>query len=173
MFKIVSLIAMTALLANCSKGNSGGSTVTTVGTYQMVNNICYQNLNGVMTQVAPNLCSNSGSYQMMNGVCYQLVNGQYVQQSNTALCSTSANSYQFLNGICYQVVNGQYIQQPNTTLCSSTSTTQLCNGYYTDGSRMALCTEGASGISYSGTTLVMDCSGYTLYNQQGQIVRCQ
>ncbi|MBV2169472.1 MAG: hypothetical protein KUL82_12270 [Bdellovibrio sp.] len=133
-FKVIALVTMTLGLANCSKDN-GNSTVTTSG-YQMINNLCYQNINGALTQVNTSLCSNvNGSYQMINNLCYQVVNGQYIQQANTQMCM-------------YNNYNNGY-------------TTQVCNGPHTDGSQWVNC----------GTQF--NCSGYTLYNQSGQIVRCQ
>lgn len=174
-FKALSLVALTLFLANCSKNNSSGT--TTVGTYQYINGICYQNVNGQLIQQSNTaLCNSAGQYQLINGICYQNVNGQLIQQSNTALCTSSTGSYQYINGICYQNVNGQLIQQPNTALCSTAGVGgQVCSGMYTDGMRWAQCTPtmAAGQYSYSGNVIVMNCSGYTLYNQSGQIVRCQ
>ncbi|MEK2644724.1 hypothetical protein [Bdellovibrio sp. BCCA] len=163
-FKALSLVAMTLLLANCSKDNKSS---TTVGTYQLVGNICYQNVNGQLIQQSnTSLCyNNGGSYVMQNGICYQNVNGQLIQQANTSLCTSSTGSYQYINGICYQNVNGQLIQQANTSLCSTYNNggyqTMVCSGYYYDSIRWWNCGVEAN------------CSGYTLMNQQGQIVRCQ
>lgn len=136
--KIVGLISMTMMLVNCAKdkGNSTQTVTPTVPTYQMVGNLCYQNVNGVLQQVANTaLCTQgAGTYQMINNICYQLVNGQYVPQANTALCANSQNGV-------YQ--------------------SQVCSGPHTDGQQWVNC----------GTQ--MNCAGYTLYNQTGQIVRCQ
>lgn len=166
-FKMVALLSMTLLLANCSKNN--GSSSTTVGTYQMMNGICYQNVNGQLIQQSnTNLCYNNGAngYQMMNGICYQNVNGQLIQQSNTNLCYNNGGtgSYQLINGQCYQNINGQLTVAPNYSYCNGNNggyNTQVCNGPYTDGYQWVQC----------GTQF--NCSGYTLYNQSYQIVRCQ
>lgn len=136
-FKAIALLTMTLGLANCAK-NNGSNTTTTVGAYQLINNVCYQNTNGTLVQVAPNLCTTAGQYQMINNTCYQLVNGQYVPQANTSLCTMNNYGYN----------TGGY-------------STQVCNGSFTDGYQWVNC----------GTQF--NCSGYTLYNQQGQIVRCQ
>lgn len=167
-FKALSLVAMTLMLANCSKNNKSTPAAAPTA-YQMMNGTCYQNVNGQMvpqTNVA--LCSGTtaGQYIMVNGTCNQVVNGQYVPQANTSLCSTTSGQYTMMNGICYQVVNGQYIPQANTNVCmNSTNTggyqTMVCNGPHTDGMQWVQC----------GTQF--NCAGYTLYNQYGQIVRCQ
>lgn len=143
--KACALISMTLMLANCAKdkGNNTVATATT-GTYQMINNVCYQNINGTLQQVAnTSLCTTTGagSYQMINNTCYQLVNGQYVPQVDTNLC----------------MMNGYNNNGFNT----GGIVTQVCNGQYTDGMQWVSC----------GTQF--NCSGYTLYNQQGAIVRCQ
>ncbi|WP_295905960.1 hypothetical protein [uncultured Bdellovibrio sp.] len=166
-FKALSLVAITLLLANCSKDNKSS---TTVGAYQLVNGICYQNVNGQLVQQSNTaLCNNAGGYQLINGMCYQNVNGQLIQQANTSLCTSSTGSYQLVNGVCYQNINGQLIQQANTSLCYNNGgynnggyQTMVCTGAYTDGYQIAQC----------GTQF--NCSGYTLMNvQTGQIVRCQ
>lgn len=151
-FKVVSLVLMTIVLANCAK--SGGS--------------------------SNNNNANNG-YVWQNGQCYQNVNGQLIHQPNTNLCNTNngiGNGYVWQNGQCYQNVNGQMIYQQNTALCNNGSNGgnigQLCQGYYYDSTgRTALCTEGAVGITAQGNAIVLDCSGYTLYNQNSQIVTCQ
>lgn len=135
--KVVGLISMTLMLANCAKDKTT-ATVPTVGTYQMINNLCYQNVNGTMQQVANTaLCNQgAGSYVMSGNTCYQVVNGQYIPQANTYLCTNNTN------------MNGGYM-------------TQVCSGMYTDDRTWVNC-----GVQ-------MSCSGYTLRNQAGQIVRCQ
>lgn len=139
--KVVGLISMSLMLVNCAKdkgNNNAAPPTTTVGTYQMINNLCYQNVNGTLQQVAnTSLCTanGAGSYQMINNICYQLVNGQYVPQANAALCTNSGN-------------NGGVM-------------TQVCSGPHTDGVQWVTC----------GTQF--NCAGYTLYNQSGQVVRCQ
>ncbi len=136
--KIVGLISMTMMLVNCAKdkGNNTQTVTPTVPVYQMINNLCYQNVNGVLQQVA-----------------------------NTALCNQAAGTYQMINNICYQLVNGQYVPQANTALCANSqigvNQSQICSGPHTDGYQWVNC----------GTQ--MNCAGYTLYNQTGQIVRCQ
>lgn len=151
-FKVIALGIMTLGLANCSKDSGGGSS--------------------------------NNQYVMQGNMCYRVVNGQYQQEYNTSLCYNNqynnGNQYVMQNGMCYRVQNGQYFQEYNTSLCYNNNgginngqITQVCSGYYNDGMRTALCTPGANGIQYQGQYLVMNCSGYTLYNQQGQIVRCQ
>lgn len=163
-FKALSLVAITLLLANCGKDNKNSTNI--VGAYQMTNGICYQNVNGQLIQ-QPNtsLCNGTGSYTMQNGICYQNVNGQLIQQANTSLCNNNGGSYVLQNGICYQNINGQMIQQANTSLCNQNNTggyqTMVCSGPHTDGMQWVQC----------GTQF--NCAGYTLYNQNGQIVRCQ
>ncbi len=133
--RVVSLLSIALFMANCARDNNNNSTGM-VGAYQMINNMCYQNVNGTLQQVAnQSLCYQAGNYQMINNVCYQVINGQYVPQSNSALCMGGLGG----GGI----------------------TTQVCNGQYTDGMQWVNC----------GTQF--NCSGYTLYNQSGQVVRCQ
>lgn len=140
--KVIGIISMTMMLVNCAKDKSTRNptqpVVTTTPVYQMVGNLCYQNVNGVLQQV-----------------------------SNTALCTQAqgAGTYQMINNICYQLINNQYVPQANTALCTNAQTGgvagQVCNGPHTDGYQWVNC----------GTQ--MNCAGYTLYNQSGQIVRCQ
>lgn len=137
--KVLGLISMSLMLANCAKDKGNNNAVTTtVGTYQMINNLCYQNVNGTLQQVA-----------------------------NTSLCTTGAGSYQMINNMCYQLINGQYVPQANTALCTNNGfntggiVAQVCSGPHTDGMQWVTC----------GTQF--NCAGYTLYNQSGQIVRCQ
>ncbi|MEN0058808.1 MAG: hypothetical protein AAGB31_08230 [Bdellovibrio sp.] len=140
--KVMGLMALALSLANCSKNDSSSSTT---GTYSLISGVCYQNVNGTYTQVATTYCSSTtGTYTYMNGLCYQNVNGTYTQVATTYCSSTTTGTY----------------------------TSQVCSGNYTDGTRWALCTPGATGITYSGNYMVMNCSGYRLYNSSYQIVQC-
>lgn len=168
-------VALAFGIANCAKSNNNGN-ISMANGYRLVNNICYQSMNGVsMPASSPTACSqvNAPIYQMTNGICYQMINGQPVQQPNQAACSTTGAGYGAYGNCAPQLVNGQYVQQP---YCNQGSTypgygltggagagvvTQVCMGPYTDGNQWVNC----------GTQ--MNCSGYTLYNQSMQFVRCQ
>ena len=102
------------------------------------------------------------TYTMQNGQCYSS-NGQIV---NMQLCQTygqGTGSYYMMNGQCYsntgQIVNMQLCQNYGGGTGASTQ----CNGvyyYYNQYSWQAVYCNGTN------------CSGYTVYNQQGQPVRC-
>ncbi len=100
------------------------------------------------------------TYYMSNGQCYSS-NGQVV---NASLCQSYGQSgYYMANGQCYTSTG----QVANLTLCQNTTGglgTLACNGvyYYQSGYSW-------QAVYCNGT----NCSGYTLYSQQGQPVRCQ
>lgn len=141
--QILMLALLSVGLVNCGKSNKSSSTTTTSG-YYVSNSICYYN--GV-AQASLNSCT-----------------------------SASGTYYAYQGSMCYQIGNGIF-QQVQTTLCQNSNSgiggSQICSGYYTDGYQTALCTEGASGVTRQNGYLVMDCSGYTLYNQNRQLVTCQ
>lgn len=167
--KTLTFVVLAFGITNCNKGNNNNANYGYgVNGYRIVNNICYQSYNGISTPVANNACpANTPMYQMNGNVCNQVVNGQYIAQPNMALCNTTGTAYG-ANGACApQMVNGQYVQQPycNTGMNGMYGVngmmTQVCMGPHTDGNQWVNC----------GTQ--MNCSGYTLYNQSMQMVRCQ
>lgn len=182
-FKVMSLIAMTVVLANCGKSDNGGGGSSYNSAYTVTNSQCY--LNGTV-QTALSACQNAATiyYGYVGGTCYQVGQGTYVTAATTSCSGVTSSGYQYINGLCYQTVNG-YQNQVDPSLCSSSGT--LCNGYYTDGYSIAQCTEGVSGYSYTTVqtsygvrqVIVLDCTGYRLapFNlsswTQGTPVTCQ
>lgn len=145
--KLVGLVTMTLMLANCAK-DKNNNTVQTVGGYQLINNTCYQTINGTRQVVNQALCNGVGSYIMQGNICYMVVNGQYIQQPNTMACNNSM----------YNGYNTGY----NTGYNNGNVIVQYCSGPHTDGATTVNC-----GVNFN-------CSGYTLYNSNtGQTVRCQ
>lgn len=142
--KLVGLVTMTLMLTNCAK-DKNNNTVQAVGGYQLINNTCYQTINGVQQPVNQALCNGAGSYVMQGNICYRVVNGQYIQQPNTMACSNSVYNTGINNGINTGNIISQY-----------------CSGPYTDGTRTVNC-----GVDFN-------CTNFTLYNSStGQITRCQ
>lgn len=141
--KVMMLAVVSVGMVNCSKGGKSSNT------------------------------NNSSGYYVSNSTCYY--NG--VAQASLNSCVSAAGTYYAYQGAyCYQIGNGMF-QQVSTNLCANSTTStgyaQMCSGYYTDGVKWAMCTEGATGVSYQGSVVVLDCSGYRLYNQSGQLVTCQ
>lgn len=94
-------------------------------------------------------------------------NGTFCAGGKTGDPAVIPGLYQMINNTCYQLVNGQYVPQADSSLCTTETGTspsyvsQVCTGPHTDGLQWVNC--GAE----------FNCAGYTLYNQQGQIVKCQ
>lgn len=170
-FKAMSLIAMTLVLANCGKSDSGGGSNTTG--YVLSNGQCLYN--GTTTPLSSCQSVTTAGYGWANGQCYQVGGGAYTL-TNTTYCASYPN-YQYIGNVCYQITNGVQTQV-SSTYCTSTTTTgygttcqsQYGTGYnYNNGY-----TQTCSGLMYGagGTPVVcaptMTCGqiSYTNYGYQ-------
>lgn len=197
-FKAMSLMAMTLVLANCGKSDNGGNTTNTTTGYVLSNGQCLYN--GVATGLQSCQSVTTAGYGWYNNVCYQVGGGVY-NQTSSSYCA-SYPSYYMSGSICYQTINGQQTQVA-TTYCSGVTATQTCNttvynNGYNNGYNTGTCSQVCSGIfygmsggyypqliqvqcnpglsttpSYSGGITQLNCSGLTLQSQTGQIVSCQ
>lgn len=130
-------LSVLALIA-CNKKDDN-NLANTPQNYQMINGVCYNNLN---QQVAQQLCTYNGNngYYLSNGVCYNNMNQP---MPNTSYCmNNGSNGYYLNNGICYSNT-GQMM--PNTSYCTNNSN----NGYYMSG-----------GYCYSSTGQMMPNTSY-------------
>jgi len=139
LMKSVCYVGLTVLaLVACNKKSDDNNIAQTPQIYNMINGVCYNNVN----QVVPNtLCTNNG-YYMSNGSCYSST-GQIMP--NTTYCTQANNGYYLANGVCYSS-NGQMM--PNTTYCSNVNN-GLNNGYYL-----------SNGYCYSSTGQMMPNTSY-------------
>jgi len=136
-------------LAACSKGSGSNSTSAT---YYTSNGICYNNQN---VAVSSSYCTTG--YYTTNGICYN--------SSGAAVSSSycSSTGYTYSNGVCYNSsgISVATTYCTGTTTTGTTSTYQVCNGYYYWNGQLAMCW---------GT----NCRGYTLVSATtGQTVVCQ
>lgn len=171
LLKVLSAITLLAGIANCSKSNNNSGYGYAGNGYQMINNVCYQNINGVQQPVATNLCMmGANPYQMINNQCYQMINGQPGQVVSPNLCYNNTGYNSGYNNGYNTGYNGGY----GTSICQRSYTTtyqypvQVCQGMFHDNSRQINC-----GYPDPATGMVVNCSGCTLYNQNNQIVTCQ
>lgn len=72
-------------------------------------------------------------------------------------------SYRRIDNECYKLIDGVYFPEANVNLCpvEESPPKHVCSGPHTDGSQWVSC--GAD----------FNCSGFTLYDQLGRIVRCE
>ncbi len=153
-------------LVNCSNnsGDSGSAAAPNTGYFQLIGSTCYLNSNGTLTSTDSAKCSQSGTYYYSSGsICYlHSGNGTATQVSSNYCSSNGKNgNYQLVGNTCYQNVNGALTQVNNSLCTSTTGTVGTCQGLHTDGYQWVTC-----GSQFN-------CSGYTLMNQQGQVVTCQ
>jgi hypothetical protein len=152
---VLPLLFIFACAKDNNNRNSGVAPIAS--TYYLSNGQCYQaNTN---QQVPINLCTQTGQggYYLSNGQCYSST-GQLVQYN---LCTgTGTNGgYYLSNGVCY---SSQGVPSNMTYCQGGTSGGQTCMGTYYYYSGYGWATVNCSG----------QCSGYTLMNQQYQMVRC-
>lgn len=117
MKNVLMALALVVLGAGCAKTNNDRQTTTTanVGTYQLVNGLCYSN-NG--QQVPANYCSQTSNtgYQLYNGQCIQTTNGQPVQAN---YCTQTGV------GVTSQACYGSYYYNGQLGTCNGSN----CSGY--------------------------------------------
>lgn len=184
--KALTFVTLAFGITNCNKSNNNGNVGLANG-YRLVNNVCYQTMNGVsMPAGNPSICTqmNAPMYQMNGGICYQIIpNGQPIQQQNTMLCTTNGTGAYGATGPCApQMINGQYVQQPycNSGMGGTNGMYgmgQVCSGYYHDqNNQTATCNPqlppGQQSQDVNGQVM-LNCSGMTLLNQVNQMVYCQ
>lgn len=108
--------------------------------------------------------NNANNYYMSNGMCWSRANGAQVNQS---YCNGLTSSQYYLsNGQCYSSLNGQPVQY---TLCQmgNGGMGQQCYGMYWYYNPQY-------GQWIQGQCYGSNCSGYTMYLQQGgQPIYCQ
>ena len=164
--------------------NGGGETYTLIGglcynsagqivdinlcpnnneTYTLIGGQCYSSTG---QQVDISLCSNggggsSGQYFESNGYCYDSNTGFPVDPS---FCGNSGGNdqYTLINGACFNSAG----QMVHIDLCSNSN-----GGSGTD------CSDGIYYFLYYGQIAwvncgIVDCSGQTLYNSDGQEITC-
>jgi hypothetical protein len=104
----------------------------------------------------------SGYYQLVGSTCYMNSNGSMTATANTN-CSGTGTYYYSSGSTCYLHASNGSATQVAATYCSTTGNNNSgpCQGLFTDGYQWVTC----------GTQF--NCSGYTLMNQQGQIITCQ
>lgn len=152
-FKAMSLIAMTLVLANCGKSDNGGGSTTTTG-YVLSNGQCLYN--GTTTPLSSCQSVTTAGYGWANGQCYQVGAGAYTV-TNTTYCASFPN-YQLIGNQCYQITNGVQTVV-SASLCTSTTTTGVtCQSQY------------GSGYNYS-QGVAQTCSGL-MYGAGGTPVVC-
>ena len=156
--KVFALVTMALSLANCSKSDSGGTAAVTSAYSYNVSGQCVLTASGAVVSTTYCATTNNGYSYNSAGQCIQTSNGTVV---STSLCTQSGtNGYTYnANGQCIQTSTGIVVQQ---TLCQNTSGyTQVCTGPHFDSVRWWNC-----GVE-------VNCSGYRLQNQSGQVVQCQ